>query len=361
VRPFLLSLLLLAIALPATAGAAQRRVPAGWLGVTADGPLSPSMDDEWDRMATNGVETVRLAMRWDVIAAGGDGSLDLAGPDAEVAAAAARGLRVLPVVQGTPGWAASSPTKPPADPAAFGRFMTALVARYGPDGTFWAERADLPRLPIRAWQVWNEPNLTRYWTGKPFAKTYVKLLRAAHRALRDADPGATIVLGGLPNESWKALRRIYRAGGHGAFDAVALHPYTGKPADVLRIVRLAREVMRDYGDRRLPIWITELSWPAAKGKVDHPVGFETTNKGQARKLDAVMKRLVAARRQYRIERVIWYTWLSAQRGPSAFDWSGLRRLRGSSVVSVPALGVFRSWARKLEGCAKAPADALRCA
>ncbi len=360
-RLLLLTLLLLASALPATAGAAQRRVPAGWLGVTADGPLAPSMGEEWDGMATNGVETVRLAMRWDVIQAGGEGSYELAGADAEVEAAVRRGLRVLPVVQGTPGWAGPSRTAPPSDPAAFGRFLAALVARYGPDGKFWAERPDLPRLPIRAWQMWNEPNLTRYWTGKPFARTYVKLLRAAHSAVRDADPGATVVLGGLPNESWKALRQIYRAGGHGAFDAVALHPYTGKPVDVLRIVRYAREVMRDYGDRRLPVWITELSWPAAKGKVDHPVGFETTNKGQARKLDAVMTRLVAARREDRIARVIWYTWLSPERGPSAFDWSGLRRLRGSSVVSVPALGVFRGWARQLEGCAKAPADALRCA
>ena len=273
---------------------------------------------------------------------------------------------MLPIVTGTPAWAASrsgDETSPPRDPALYTGFLRALVARYGPQGSLWAEHPEIAARPIRAWQIWNEPNLTRYWTpprGQGFARSYVKLLRAADRALRDADPGSRTILAGLPNESWIALRRVYKAGGRRSFDAVALHPYTGKPVDVLRLVRYAREVMRDYGDRRLPVWITELSWPAAKGKVDHPVGFETTNKGQARKLDAVMKRLVAARREDRIARVFWYTWLSPERGPSAFDWSGLRRLRGSSVVSVPALGVFRRWARKLEGCAKAPADALRC-
>jgi polysaccharide biosynthesis protein PslG len=360
VRSALLSLLLVLLAVAAAADAAPRRVPAGWLGVTADGPLTPAMGGEWNRMATNGVESVRLAIRWDVVQAGGPDALDLAGADAEIAAAAARGLRVLPVVQGTPAWSAPEPARPPADPDDYGRFLAALVARYGPQGSLWAERPDLPRIPVRAWQLWNEPNLTRYWTGKPFAGTFVRLLRAAHTALHAADPGATVVLAGLPNESWKALRRIYAAGGRGTFDAVALHPYTGQPADVLRLVRYARNVMRNAGDGRRPVWITELSWPAAKGGVPHPVGFETTDKGQARRLDAVMKLLVQNRRERKIARVFWYTWLSRERGPSAFDWSGLRRLRGGEVVSAPALAVFRRWARKLEGCAKAPGDALRC-
>ena len=125
------------------------------------------------------------------------------------------------------------------------------MARYGPQGSLWAEHPEIAARPIRAWQIWNEPNLTRYWTpprGQGFARSYVKLLRAAHRALRAADPGARTILAGLPNESWIALRRIYKAGGRRSFDAVALHPYTGKPRNVVRLAEYARREMRRFGD-----------------------------------------------------------------------------------------------------------------
>jgi hypothetical protein len=348
--------------------------------VVADGPLLAGDAAEWDGMVGAGVESVRTAVRWyelqpygsaeEVPAAdaprfrdAGGVPTDFGALDATVAAAAARGLAVLPVVQATPGWAARRPgdiTSPPADPAAFGRFLATLVARYGPAGSLWAERPGLPRVPVRAWQVWNEPNLTRYWSEQPFARSYVRLLRAARTALRAADPAATVVLAGLPNESWTALRRIYQAGGRDSFDAVALHPYTRRPSDVVRTVRYARRVMRKRGDARKPIWVTELSWPAAKGKVDRPVGFEVTDAGQAVRLGAALERLAAVRTRQRIARVFWYTWLSSEAGPSAFDWSGLRRVRGGGRVSTPALSVFQRQARRLEGCAKA-VDARRCA
>jgi len=371
--------LLAAAAAPAPVTASERQVPAGWLGVTADGPLGAAAGGEWDLMATSGVESVRTAVRWNELqpyasAAAvppqdaarfrdvGGVPTDFTGLDALVAVAAQRGLAVLPVLQSTAGWAArrtGDTTSPPRDPAAFARFLGSLVDRYGPRGSLWDERGDLPRVPIRSWQVWNEPNITRYWSEQPFAPSYVRLLRAAHRALHAADPGVTVVLAGLPNVSWKALRAIYRAGGRGHFDAVALHPYTRRPADVLRLIRRARRVMGKQGDRRLPIWVTELSWPASQGRLERSSGFEVTDAVQAHRLDSALELLAAARKRRRIERVFWYTWLSAEAGPSAFDWSGLRRLREGTVVDAPALAVFRRWARKLEGCTKS-ADARRC-
>jgi len=363
------------------AAAAERRVPQGWLGVVADGPLSGANGAEWDGMATAGAESVRTAVFWHrlqpyrtaaEVPAGeatrfrdaGGVPTDFTELDATVAAAVQRGLEVLPVVQATPGWAALRPGdfgSPPARLATFKAFLAALVTRYGPRGSLWTERPELPRVPIRAWQIWNEPNITRYWSSQPFASSYVRLLRAADKALEAADPSATVVLAGLPNVSWTALRAIYRAGGGGHFDAVALHPYTGRPSDVLRLVRYARRVMRNHGDARMPVWITELSWPAARGEVPDTGRFVVTNRGQATRLDAVLRRLAAARKRQRIARVFWYTWISTEAGPSAFDWSGLRRLRDGRTVSAPALRTFRRWAYRLEGCAKAPGDARRCA
>ena len=248
----------------------------------------------------------------------------------------------------------------PADPATFAAFAGALVRRYGPGGSFWSERPELPQIPVRDWQVWNEPNLPGFWSAQPFARSYVRVLRSARAAIRAADPGARVILAGLPNYSWRALRAIYRAGGRGAFDAVALHPFTGPPRFVMKLIRLARAEIRRNGDARLPVWVTELSWPASAGQRPRPGGFEVTDAGQAQRLGEALRRLRDARVRLRIERVYWYTWLSTERGPGAFDWAGLRRVRGGRAATTPALRVFARWARRLQGCAKAPGDARRC-
>jgi hypothetical protein len=349
-----LAVVVAALAALLVAAPADARVPHGWLGVQVDGPLTEPGNPfagEWDLMASSGVETVRVAFDWAAAQPAAGGPIDLTTTDAVVIAAAQRRMPVLPVVHRAPGWAAARPSDGPASSpsgtAAFAQYLTALVQRYGPTGSLWAERPGLPRLPIREWQIWNEPNLTLYWTPQPFAKRYVALLKASRRALRAQDPGAKIVLAGLPNISWVALREIYRAGGRGAFDAVALHPYTRTPGNILRLVRLARKETRRFHDGRVPIWLTEISWASSRGKVNGLPGLVTDERGQAARLRAALPRLARARKKLRIQKVIWYTWISREGSRNPFDWSGLRRLRGDRVVSVPALAVFRRAARRL--------------
>jgi hypothetical protein len=335
--------------LAAPAGAA---VPRDWLGVAVDGPLIESADEhagEWPRIAASGATSVRIAFYWHEGQPLGPGAVDFSPYDAPVLAAAAQGLDVLPVVFSTPTWArieAGDAASPPRDPAEYAAFLTALVGRYGPQGSLWSEHPELEARPIRAWQLWNEPNLTGYWSQQPFAKGYVRLLEVARGALRAADPGARAILAGLPN-GWAALRQIYRAGGRPLFDAAAIHPYTARAVRVPRFLFEARKVMRRFGDRRKPLWVTEMSWPAAKGRARDPIGIATDDQGQARRLRRALLVLAAARRRLRIERVFWYTWLSAESKSSVFAWSGLRRLHDGAVVSTPALKAFETTARRL--------------
>jgi hypothetical protein len=119
--PALTAVIVLALAALPGAASAQRSVPRGWLGVVADGPLTSggALDGEWDLMASSGAESVRTAFYWP--SAQGDGSAppDLAHLDGVVLQAARRGLPVLPIVTGTPAWAASragDETSPPRDP-----------------------------------------------------------------------------------------------------------------------------------------------------------------------------------------------------------------------------------------------------
>jgi hypothetical protein len=339
------------VLLVGAAAPASAKVPRDWLGVMVDGPMAdPAFDaaDEWRRLGNSGAGHVRAEFSWARAQPAGPGTTDLGASDAVVLAAAREGVGVLPVVHRTPGWAATTGAGEASPPrrTAFAAYMRALVARYGPSGTLWDEHPELPARPIRRWQIWNEPNLDAYWSRQPFARSYVQLLRSARSALRAADGGARVVLAGLPNRSWTALRSIYRAGGRGAFDAVALHPYTGKPGHVVKLVRLARREMARHGDTRKPVWITELSWPATKG-THRSVGFETSNAGQAKRLRRTLRLLAAERRRLRIGRVCWYTWLSVEEGPSAFGWSGLRRIRDGQRVSAPALKAFVQTGRAL--------------
>jgi hypothetical protein len=360
--------LVLGLTVPATADAARRQVPTGWLGAVVDGPMVtpgfPQADAEWDRMATSGVESVRAAFYWHEIQPTGPGEFNFAITDAITLAAARRGLGVLPVVHHTPGWAAlnqGDPSSPPKNPDDFARLLTALVTRYGPSGSLWAEHPEVTRQPIRAWQIWNEPNLTRYWNHAPWAPSYVALLKRADRALKAADPGSKTVLAGLPNESWKAMKAIYDAGARGSFDIVGLHPYTGIPKNVIKIVKIVRREMARRKDTKVPVWITELSWPAAKGKTEQHGGFETTEKGQKDRLEEGLPLIADERRKLRIGRVYWYTWLSVEGiTESAFDYSGLRRMRDGQLHDAPSLATFTRLARRLQGCAKQPGQALRC-
>jgi hypothetical protein len=364
------TLTLLALLAGATqAEAAPRRVPAGWLGVTADGPIQAGQRSEWRRMAAAGVETVRTAFPWSEIEPQPPGAsgpaYDFRATDALVRAAARFRFRVLPVVQRTPPWARIDPSdggSPPAEVADVERLFAALTARYAAGGSFWRAHPALLPVPVREWQVFNEPNLVGYWSIQPFAPTYVDALAAAERGIHSVDPSARVVLAGLPNDSWNALQTIYDAGGRGHFDAVAVHPYTAEPANVIRAIRMVRDVMDRNGDGTVPIWVTEFSWPAARGRVAGRAPWaDFGDRTSAERLGRGLRLLARHRTSLRIGRAVYYTWLSRERGTSVFDYSGLRRERGRRRHGTPALRVYRKAARRLEGCAKARDDAQRCA
>jgi hypothetical protein len=351
------SLILLAL-LPATAGA---KVPRGFMGMVAGAEIAHHPDrvpGQLASMARNGVRSVKTEFSWSRIEPE-EGGFDWSEPDAMVRAAAENRLPLMPTVVGAPAWtspplAAREGVHHPHDPSDYGRFLTRLVARYGPDGTFWADNPDVPKRPIRTWEIWNEPDIPYYWRS-PWVRPYVALLKAAHRALHRADPGARIVLAGLTNRSWRDLNRLYRAGAKRYFDVASIHPYTQRPRNAVRTMGLVRAVMRRHHDARTPVWVTELSWTSGKRHMTgahtrQPYFLNTTPRGQAAKLRAGYLALARARRRLHIGRVYWYTWLSRDRSHDyPFDWSGLLRVRGGSFRAKPALASYRRVARRLAG------------
>jgi hypothetical protein len=351
-------------------------VPNGFVGVNGGGPLfgpAVNLGQQLDLMVASGVESVRVLFSWsqaqpyrswaDVPSDQKNEFVDVdgvptsfAGTDQIVGLAAERRLRLLPVVVFAPPWdSARNPTgghPPPARVAPFGHYLTALVDRYGPHGSYW--RGHGPKLPVRMWQIWNEPNILAFWPKQPYYSRYVALLRAAHAAIKRADPTAKVVLAGLPNFSWFELARLYEfRGARSLFDVVAVHPYTRTPQGVITILGYVRAAMNQAGDRSKPIIADEISWPSSVGHTRHTTGFDfaTTESGQARNIGKLLPMLVRDRARLGLAGFYYYDWVGLERANAlAFDFAGLFRFGAGKFVAKPAFGVFRRDALAMEGC-----------
>jgi hypothetical protein len=333
-------------------------------------PAGTDLEGELREMARAGVGSARVSFFWARIQpyeswdrvpeADRGGFVDVGGrpyhfaeTDRLMRAAAGRRIRVMPVLLWAPVWAQRWPgqfASPPDDPGEYAAFAAAMARRYGGGGSFWAENPGLPRLPVRDWQLWNEPTMEGFWLDQPFARDYVALLRRARPALRRADPEARVVLAGLVYNSPAALRAVYRAGGRPHFDVAAVHPFTLRVSGVGLLVERARRTMASSGDARKPLLVTELSWPSARGRIRFPYGYEMTERGQAQRVAAALPYLFRRRRELRVERVYWYSWLTREVDRSyPFDYAGLRRLEDDRVVAKPAFAAFRRTALRLQG------------
>jgi polysaccharide biosynthesis protein PslG len=366
-RRLLAPLLLAALLVPAAAAHA-RQVPRGWLGVSF-GPEYISkrtgLTGELKRMRRAGVETARFAVYWSQMQPDAGRAPDFRSLDRIVTAAARARLPLQPVVLAAPRWASAHPNRAidaPDDPADFAAFMTALVKRYGSSGAFFAHHKKVRNFPIRAWQIWNEVSNPYYWNAG-YAYAYPALLKAAYDAVKTADPGALVIESGLNSgagRSWEALGRIYSqldAQGLGRpFDEVAVHVYTKSVADALKVVRETRAVTKRHGDGKRPIRVTELAWPASRGKLRDKKGHKreffaaTTDKGMAKRLGKGVRLIARHRKALRISGLDWFQWASSYSGrDDAFRYSGLRRVKGRRIVDKPAMHAFTSVARHLRG------------
>jgi hypothetical protein len=357
-----LTAVLLAVA-PGAHAATKPRAPKGFFGVMWDRAAvrgsAEHQEAQWALMARSGVESARLVFSWAAMQPTAGGPDDYRKTDERVGAAARHGIRVLPVVLYAPDWARRYPDRqasPPEHPSDYAAFTARLVQRYGPGGTFWTEHPELHALPIRQWQIWNEPNFDFYWYTPEqggWAPEYAELLRQAKLAIRAVDPHAKIVLAGLADASWRVLSRAYSGGIRGAFDVASINIFTGRPGFVMAAVRLNRRVLKAHHEPRKPIWVTETTFPAAKGQVPPPdEGWQrrwyTTQSGMARRLTELYALGVKNARRLRLRRIYWYTWASTYSGFSdLFDYSGLIRVwpDGRSQPQ-PALRAFRRSARR---------------
>jgi hypothetical protein len=200
----------------------------------ADEVMGPALDGVMD----TGIRYLRVPVQWKWIEPSNQsppaylwGSMDQA-----VSRMASRGIRPVAVLYTRPDWASSDGCGP-IDRVPMGRYtdyISAIVERYDGDGYL-----DAPGSPrMRHWEVENEqdfnpdPAVTR---GSPSfgscfggsrAGDYAEHLRATYLAAKAADPGATVIFGGLSYE------RFYNRPAKG-FDGPFDYHFAGNVLDAL--------------------------------------------------------------------------------------------------------------------------------
>ncbi|MGA8746652.1 MAG: hypothetical protein WB507_12440 [Solirubrobacterales bacterium] len=329
---------------PATAGAFA---PRGFIGISPQNVLTAT---DFVLMEEAGIRSVRLPLSWSSVQPQSPLLVkpDWSGFDAEVRMAAEHGIRVFPTLGGTPIWAAPQSTQEPVETSwqqwGWASFLRAAVARYGSEGSFWQENPELPFLPIRRWEIWDEENLVNF-SYHPNPARYVRLIRLSGRVLHEAEPGSQAIVGGLfgrplqipPNVgSGEFLERLYRTPGlRQDFEGVGLHPYVAHAGEMRGEIEDLRRIMRANHDASMPIYITEMGW----GSSDGPSRWQVGPYGQAEELDQAFSMLTANRLRWRIGGVWWFSWTDG--GTCVFCGSaGLLTARREAK---PAWYQFNAW------------------
>lgn len=328
VRPRAVLAGLLALVLLACTASAAQALPAKFWGAV---PQSSLTVEQYQRVHDGGVETIRLPINWATAQPSEGAPFDWSATDSQVSEAARTGIDVLPFLAGVPAWAetllpvgggvlvpAHLPVRGKAR-AGWLAFCQAVVARYGSNGSFWAEHPDVPFRPLHNWQIWNEPNF-KFFVHKPNPTEYAQLLKISSNTIKAADAKAKIILAGLfawpkggnakrGNHNWFAsdfLEGLYKVRGIAAkFDGVALHPYSTKYQLLTPQIEEVRAVMKKRHDAGTGIWITELGWssePRTPGN-----SFAKGPAGQAQQLRGAFSLLRKNQRKWRIQRVYWFS------------------------------------------------------
>lgn len=275
-----------------------------------------------------GFTWVKQEFAWREIEGQGKGVFDWSRSDRVVNQIEEMNLKAIARVGVQPSWAAPGfpEVSPPDNYQDFGDFVYALASRY--------------KGRIQAYQIWNEPNLSREWGERPPSPAeYTELLKVGYEAVKRADPNALVISAGLAPTTRNDhvampdtyfVQGMYDAGAAAYFDALGVHgagykspPETdpaevaanvdlqnpgdkaaGVPDDLLRVycfrhVEDVREVMVKNGDADKRVVLLEFGW-TIDPRPDSPYHWHAVTEDQQAEYFV---------RAYRYAREHWQPWI----------------------------------------------------
>jgi polysaccharide biosynthesis protein PslG len=184
-----------------------------------------------------------------------------------VALADSTGISLRPYLGYTPQWAGrrgkddQAWNDPPRDLKQWRRFVRRIAT------------ALASHPSIKSYEIYNEENVQLWWDGT--LADYSAVLDAGAEELRDADPDAQVLLGGMV---WPDLEWLDGAceDGKATFDVLPFHAYpeTWTPESVTVETYLGSDFERDFlegaddGCGPKPVWINETGFATTPGKTE---------------------------------------------------------------------------------------------
>lgn len=220
------------------------------------------VERDFELMKELGVRTWRGSFGWDAYEPE-RGRYDFEWLHRFAELAARHDIELRPYIGSTPAWAAGGGSDhrawndPPVSLDEWAEFVHRLVAA-------------MRRHPnVRSWEIYSEENVRLRWDGT--AEQYAAVLAAGARAVREANPDAELLLGGL---GWPDAEWVEHACGAARVDVVPFHAYPEtRTADSVDVERYLDAGYRDgflpavrehCGDR--PIWINETGYATIEGR-----------------------------------------------------------------------------------------------
>jgi len=278
----------------------------------------------------SGVSFVRMDFLWEDIEPQNDNFV-FDKYDLIVKLLSEKNIRVLGVVGYCASWAGEKWNSVPDNTADFLDYVSNVISRY--------------KDRIKYWEVWNEPDSSKYFSVQDGMKTYTQLLREISAAAKKIDPSCKIVLGGMTRDGCYAIKDVYANGGKGYFDVINIHPFVDplNPRDVRNIYTIYNSLERlksQYGDDVKKIWFTEIGCPGIGAGVESKgwwVGKSPSESEQAQFIQTIYTDVIEL---VDLEKVFWaYLRDNKDHFNDDVDYFGLVRWDFSKK---PAFDVFKN-------------------
>lgn len=232
------------------------------------------------------VDTMRVSFGWDDYEPA-RGQYDFAWLHDFCNLAASYGIKLRPYICYTPAWAGDGNWNSP--PSNFQDWY---------DFCYNLALAMRNHTNIVSYEIWNEENDMGFWWGGN-VEQYKELLRQGVTAIRAADPGRQILLGGLAWADWDFFNPIASAGYHQYYDVVPIHCYFETwPANVH---------VEDWFDAQWKDWFV----PTNKQYGDRPIwnnemGYSTLNRTEEAQANFMCRSISHFISDPEIEHISWY-------------------------------------------------------
>lgn len=216
---------------------------------------------ELDMIAAAGFKFVRMDFEWAAIECQ-KGRYDWSAYDELTANLEKRGIRPYYILDYSNPLYETTPMSPqhPESVRAFARWAAAAARHFQDRGIVW--------------EIWNEPNGGGFWKPGPDVAQYIILALATCKAIREADPQATIVAPATSTFPWDFLESFLKSGVLKYLDGVSVHPYRSatKPPetaaeDYQRLRKLIERHAPDEAKKRIPILSGEWGYPSCTNGV----------------------------------------------------------------------------------------------